>query len=233
MRKIIDLIGLRFGKLIVVEYVGESNWKAECDCGEIKIVDGASLRKGHTKSCGCGRINDLSGKKFGKLLVIKRVENNEFGKAQFLCRCDCGNQKNIVGASLYNGWTKSCGCLHRDLMSLPEGEGAFNVLFEGYKYRANRLKISFCITKSLFAKLTKMSCYYCGIEPNQRKVVSNGNGIYIYNGLDRVDSMIGYEERNVVPCCGTCNKAKMAMSREDFLSWVERVYKHSIGGKEK
>lgn len=61
---IIDLIGKRFGKLVVLE-MGESKyqpngtrrifWKCKCDCGNIKQVDGASLRRGNTKSCGCCR----------------------------------------------------------------------------------------------------------------------------------------------------------------------------------
>ena len=55
------------------------------------------------------RLNDLTGKTFGLLSVIKRVEND--GKyPQWLCRCECGNEKVIRGYNLaYNGAT-SCGC---------------------------------------------------------------------------------------------------------------------------
>ena len=49
----IDLNGQRFGRLIVFEYVGSSRWNVLCDCGVEFIVNGADLRKGHTKSCGC------------------------------------------------------------------------------------------------------------------------------------------------------------------------------------
>lgn len=54
---------------------------------------------------------DIVGQRFGKLTVIKRVENNNRMRAKFLCRCDCGNEKIILGDSLSSGKTKSCGCL--------------------------------------------------------------------------------------------------------------------------
>lgn len=54
---------------------------------------------------------DLTNKKFGRLTVIKRVENAKDGHAQWLCKCECGNYKIICGRSLQKGVTLSCGCL--------------------------------------------------------------------------------------------------------------------------
>lgn len=54
---------------------------------------------------------DLTGKKFGKLTVICRVENNKHGQPQWKCICDCGNETIVVGQKLRKGITKSCGCL--------------------------------------------------------------------------------------------------------------------------
>lgn len=54
---------------------------------------------------------NLLGKRFGRLTVIKRVENTKLGDAQWLCQCDCGNKKVILGKSLRIGSTRSCGCL--------------------------------------------------------------------------------------------------------------------------
>lgn len=56
------------------------------------------------------RVNDLTGKRFGMLVVIARVDNNKWGKARFLCKCDCGNEHVVVGSDLSCGDTKSCGC---------------------------------------------------------------------------------------------------------------------------
>ena len=43
--------------------------------------------------------------------VLKKVESTKQGMAQWLCKCDCGNETIIRGANLRRGITKSCGCL--------------------------------------------------------------------------------------------------------------------------
>jgi len=53
-----DLRGLRFGRLVVVEYAGKerhghSMWLCRCDCGSQKVVSGNCLGVGSTRSCGC------------------------------------------------------------------------------------------------------------------------------------------------------------------------------------
>lgn len=59
---------------------------------------------------------DLSGRRFGRLSIIKKVPNRKATAATWLCRCDCGNEKIITGPNLRRGATKSCGCLRRDMM---------------------------------------------------------------------------------------------------------------------
>ena len=59
-KRLIDLTGQRFGKLVVIEYAGrnerrESLWRCICDCGNESIVRGDVLRRGTTESCGCGK----------------------------------------------------------------------------------------------------------------------------------------------------------------------------------
>ena len=51
------------------------------------------------------------GQKFGKWTVIKKVENNSKGNAQWYCRCDCGNIGIKTTGILTSGMSKSCGCL--------------------------------------------------------------------------------------------------------------------------
>lgn len=53
---------------------------------------------------------NLVGIKFHKLTVIKRTESKA-GKSKWLCKCDCGNEKPILGVNLVRGLTKSCGCI--------------------------------------------------------------------------------------------------------------------------
>ena len=61
------------------------------------------------------KIIPLQGKKFGKLLVIKEVGRKR-RKVTWLCQCDCGNEKIVIGTNLITGITKSCGCYSREVI---------------------------------------------------------------------------------------------------------------------
>ena len=65
--------------------------------------------------------NDLTGQYFGRLKVIERVEDyiekNGNKRSQWLCECKCGNRVKVIGKSLKNGNTKSCGCLQKEITS--------------------------------------------------------------------------------------------------------------------
>jgi hypothetical protein len=70
MRKLIDLSGRRVGRLRVLYRVannaaGDPMWRAICDCGVEKNIDGGSLRSGRTRSCGCSRIKHGHGRNGG------------------------------------------------------------------------------------------------------------------------------------------------------------------------
>lgn len=60
------------------------------------------------------RLIDLTGQKFGKLTVIKRVENNKDYGSKWLCKCDCGNEVIVFSNNIRRGNTQSCGCLFLD-----------------------------------------------------------------------------------------------------------------------
>lgn len=118
-----NLIGKRFGKLIVIDQVNSgdknSQWKCLCDCGQYCIKNYQNLMKSPCPSCGCETSNiisqnlliDLTGKKFGKLTVLKRIKIQDEKEPHWLCKCDCGNEKIVRGQDLRYGNTKSCGCL--------------------------------------------------------------------------------------------------------------------------
>lgn len=61
-----------------------------------------------------GKFIDLTGKRFGRLTVIKRVENGKHGHSRYLCDCGCGVEKIVCGDNLRNGGTRSCGCLNTE-----------------------------------------------------------------------------------------------------------------------
>lgn len=58
---------------------------------------------------------DLKGRRFGRMLVLQRAANTLAGSTTWICRCDCGVEKHVVGRSLRRSRTKSCGCLRREM----------------------------------------------------------------------------------------------------------------------
>ena len=126
MPKCIDLTGQRFGKLTVLERtenIGTSaGWRCRCDCGKETVVRTGALRSGHTKSCGCLHAGptepreDLTGRRFGDLLVLGQSDERIRGEFAWRCLCTCGKETVVRGASLRHGETKSCGCLKKRRM---------------------------------------------------------------------------------------------------------------------
>lgn len=172
--------------------------------------------------------DNLIGQNFGMLTVINEYYDENKKQLFWLCKCNCGNEKIIKsrGTDLKNGHTKSCGCFKA--RKLPYGENAFNRLYDTYKRRALKKGFSFELSKNEFKEITSKNCFYCGIEPKQiaSKNQNKYNGKYVYNGIDRIDSSIGYEKNNIVPCCGQCNIAKNNYSYEEFFNWVQRIHKN-------
>ena len=66
-----------------------------------------------------GNYKDLTGQKFGRLLVIQKAESYKSPKGQvqsrWLCKCDCGNAVIVHGSSLKKGTTESCGCKRTEI----------------------------------------------------------------------------------------------------------------------
>lgn len=122
-----DITNKRFGSLIAKFSVGtdkhnQNIWHCKCDCGNEVDVIASALIQGKTKSCGCysrkltseHSLKDLTGQRFGKLVVLHR-DNTRKSKSRLVfwkCLCDCGNVVSIIGSTLRNGDSKSCGCLY-------------------------------------------------------------------------------------------------------------------------
>ena len=60
------------------------------------------------------KLLDLTGQRFGRLVVIQRAENTKGGKARWRCQCDCGQEIIVDGKHLRRGETQSCGCLQKE-----------------------------------------------------------------------------------------------------------------------
>lgn len=113
----IDLTGQKFNKLTVLKFDHrdanyKSYWLCQCDCGNTCVVEGNHLKIGHTKSCGCQKRNDLTGQRFGKLVVLKYAFSKN-KKVYWHCKCDCGTEIDVQANSLVTGNTTSCGCARK------------------------------------------------------------------------------------------------------------------------
>ena len=57
------------------------------------------------------KVIDMTGQRFGSLIVLERGENSKNGGARWWCQCDCGSPKKLIdGAALRRGLVISCGC---------------------------------------------------------------------------------------------------------------------------
>lgn len=60
------------------------------------------------------KLIDLTGERYGRLVVLTRGENSNSGRTLWLCKCDCGNIVTVSGNDLRRGKTMSCGCYRRE-----------------------------------------------------------------------------------------------------------------------
>lgn len=119
-----QMTGLRFGGLTVGEDSGQRKqgcilWRCRCDCGREILLMRNQLISGKAVSCGCSAqeklssdagTEELTGRQFGELTVIRRAENDKNNRARWLCRCSCGREREVYAFHLINGHTRSCGC---------------------------------------------------------------------------------------------------------------------------
>lgn len=59
-------------------------------------------------------MNNLRGKRFGRLTVISDIGRTMDRHVLWMCRCDCDNYVNVSSRDLMTGHTKSCGCFQKD-----------------------------------------------------------------------------------------------------------------------
>lgn len=118
MSKRLDLTGKKFGHWTVLRFDCVQNkkgrWICQCDCGTIKSVFGSSLTRKASSSCGCDKIEDLTGKIFGEWTVLRfdsrTKKNNDI---KWFCKCSCGTEKPVYANVLRQGKSKSCGCKNK------------------------------------------------------------------------------------------------------------------------
>lgn len=244
-----NLLGKRFGKLVVVSR-GENRcyyddfkiikaiavWNCVCDCGNFISILSGSLQNG-AKSCGClkyeGSTQLEPNQTFNYLTTIS------YSKGKWMCSCICGKIIYTNSYYLQHNIKKSCGCKTeimedtRIKLSIAHSKGSFyeksrDRIYASYKRRALKSNKSFSLDIQQFEKIACGNCFYCGKEPglkseHNRKFERTEKIPFIYNGIDRIDSSLGYDISNVVSSCILCNRSKYTRNLEEFLDWVNRL----------
>jgi 5-methylcytosine-specific restriction endonuclease McrA len=162
------------------------------------------------------------GQTFGRLRFVRFENRTNWG----LFECNCGTVKAVYVPRVIRGTTTSCGCRSHSRGLLP-GDAIWNALYK--KMRANAVVRNFLfeLTFEQVKEISSRPCHYCGQLPPIRVYKFKQHFIHAH-GIDRVDNALGYTLENSVSCCYMCNHAKSIYGVDEFLAWIERVYKHNI-----
>jgi hypothetical protein len=112
------LIGSRFNKWLIIAEAGKDAKSnklvaCRCDCGIEKTHRLTTLTSGLSVQCKkCrmdehNKITNIIGLKFGNSTVLKRVENKN-SNSRYLCRCDCGKEREVDGYLLKKSRSTKC-----------------------------------------------------------------------------------------------------------------------------
>lgn len=166
---------------------------------------------------------DRTGQVFGRLTVLQRDES---ARSKWICRCECGTIKSIYSGDFQK--IKSCGCYIKEMMRGPSGESAFTHVWTNYTKQAKSRGLQFKLNKEFFRSMISKDCFYCGAKPSNLSKNQYGNGDLRYNGIDRMDSSVGYLPYNCVPCCAVCNRSKSDMTTSEYVAYLNDLVIHRL-----
>ena len=140
---------------------------------------------------------DLTGKRFGRLVVIERADDkftiSGYKRKRWLCKCDCGNEIITDGQSLKQGTTKSCGCLAKE-QALINGHNRFGKQVKTNEYefiddyvvmRASNKDVKFYIDAEDF-ELIKNYCWFV-TEDNYIRGVVQGKSLRLHRFIMNIN----------------------------------------------
>lgn len=97
MAKHVDLVGKKYGRWTVIEYLGGQKWLCKCECGNTSAVKTGHLNMGASKSCGC-----LGVERRRQAVVTHGYSQTNLYKVWNSMKQRCGN-KNNSGYKDYGG----------------------------------------------------------------------------------------------------------------------------------
>lgn len=231
-KKRFDLVGKRFGKLIVQSLHFKdkktgNNWFCLCDCGNTRIVRSNYLNKGVVSCHKCSVRADLTGRCIGQLRVLSPAEDlvsdSGITYMQWNCVCSCGNSV-IRRSNALQGKRKSacddCNKANNKAKSWSGYKDIRGMYWNNIIITAKDRNIEFLVSMEycweIFIQQNKL-CALSGIElvfADTRQDYINGKNTA---SLDRIDSSKGYIEGNVQWVHKWVNTAKSDMSQEEFV----------------
>lgn len=181
------------------------------------------------------KIKILEGMIFGKLVTVRPSQNKgPGGRILWVCLCDCGVEVDVRPSQLIaenpNSWKRHCGCVmtQRDRLVNVEKYTNFHKTMVRYIVGAEKRGIEWGLSVEESMGLFTSECHYCGCPPATLGYRIKTQQPILYNGIDRLDSRMGYFSDNCVSCCSRCNHAKGSMHIDEFLKFIKEVYEHRI-----
>jgi hypothetical protein len=143
-----------------------------------------------------GRFRDLTGERFGRLLVEGTSGYNKHHQLYWKCECECGNYKEVLGSLLRNGMTQSCGCLQK--------EAAAKINYKHGMAKTPIFNIWWSMMQRCYDKNSQAYNRYGGRGINVCDQWQQFEGFYAAMGdkpkdmsLDRIDNNGDYSPENV------------------------------------
>lgn len=169
-------------------------------------------------------ITDLKNKQYNRWTVISQIPKIKGKPTKWLCKCECGNEKEIVGSSLLNNSSKSCGCLKHEL-NFKGYEQINHVFWANIIESALKRNIDFNLkiedAWNLYIKQDKK----CAISGQKIEFVThNDRQAYQTASLDRIKNSEGYTIDNIQWVHKQINFLKGVLSDEELFFWSKEVY---------
>lgn len=169
---------------------------------------------------------DITGKRFGRLVVISRAPRDGHGNDKWDCRCDCGKPTTVLGYSLRSGETKSCGCLSREITSkraTTHGLGTKAPEYEAWKGLSKRCANENTKCYNRYGGRGVTVCNrWRGVDGYPNFLSDMGKKPTAEHSLDRINNDGNYEPNN----CRWATKAQQARNtglRVDNISGIKGV----------
>jgi hypothetical protein len=238
-----ELIKNKFDIITKLQYLDEAGYKGKgmryikvlcTSCNTEHIKQFASIKAGYISTCGNKQCK-ISTSNFHKIIykIGENVANTTFTYIEedlekstsnhryFKVKCSCGDIISTRIDKVKGTCRKCANNLRKDSFTEQHKLSLIKSLITSYNKGAINRKYSFNLSFDIFNKLIFQDCYYCGDLPGNK--ITKGNKSMYYNGIDRKDNNLGYDESNCVSCCAKCNMMKNKWSHNDFIDHLLKI----------